>query len=164
MRATVALLPLLLIAACSGGGGSSGASAPSPKVDAKASYLAAAEAVCARGVAAQKKLVSPTSVSAFGTYVQDLVKVAETTTDALAALTPPAADRSALQDKVLGPLKQQLSTAKAFSADVQAATRAGDQAALGRLALSPPTQPKADLAFMRSYGFSSCVDAADTSN
>ena len=160
MRPTAALVPLLLVAACSGGGGSSGAA----KVDTKKAYLAQAEAVCARGVAAQHKLVSPTSVSAFGPYVQNLVKVAGTTTTALAALTPPAADRATLQAKVLGPLQAQLAAALTFSADVQAATRKNDQAALGRLALSAPTQAKADLAFMRSYGFSSCVDAADTSN
>lgn len=155
MRRAALLVPVLLLAACSGGSSSGSAD--------KKAYLAKAEALCAKGVAEQKKLVAPKAVADFGPYVKALVGIASSTTTSLAALTPPKADAAALRSKVLEPLQSQLRTAQTFSDDVQAATKGGDQAALGRLALNAPTKPQADLAYMRSYGFRACVDAADTS-
>ena len=113
-------------------------------------------------MAQQKKLVAPTAIGDFAPYVQQLVQVAATTTRGRTALTPP--DAAQLRAKVLDPLQAQLRLAQTFADEVQAATKDNDQAALGRLALNPPFKAKADLAFMRSYGFSTCVDAADTSN
>jgi len=171
MRPVLLLVPLLLVSACSGGSspegsssqGSSSGSPSSGRPD-KSTYLAQAEELCAQGVAQQKKLVAPTAIGDFAPYVQQLVQVAATTTRGLTALTPPDADAAQLRAKVLDPLQAQLRLAQTFADEVQAATKGNDQAALGRLALNPPTKAKADLAFMRSYGFSTCVDAADTSN
>lgn len=151
MRPVLLLVPVLLLSACSGGSSSGGA-------DRKA-YLAKAEALCAQGVAEQHKLVPPKVIADFAPYVQQLVRVAGATTRGLAALRPPAADAAELRAKVLEPLQAQLRLAQTFSDDVQAATKDKDQAALGRLALNAPPKAQADVAFMRSYGFSTCVDA-----
>jgi hypothetical protein len=45
---------------------------------------------------------------------------------------------------------------------VKEAVAKKDDTALGRLITNPPTGSKADLDWMRSYGFKQCVDAADT--
>lgn len=152
------LIPVLLVAATAcGGGGSSGG--PS-----KAAYVKQAEAICADAVAKQKALAFPTAVDKLAPYVTDLVAVAVKATDRLKALTPPAEDAAALQSHFLGPLEDQAVEAQRYADDVTAASKSNDQAALGRLALSPPTKPKADLAYLKKYGFTACVDAADTSN
>lgn len=152
---------LLLLATLTGCGGSS--TGGSGKVD-KAAYIGKAEVICTAAVAKQKALKAPASVDALAPYVNDVVGVAVQATKDLSALTPPAGDRAALQEKFLGPLEAQARDAERYAADVTAASKQNDQAALGRLALSPPTKPKADLDYLRKYGFTSCVDAADTSN
>lgn len=156
MKRLSVLLPVLLLTACSGGSGSSGVS--------KAAYLKKAEAVCTKAVTQQNALKAPASIPAFAVYVRSLVTIAQKTTESLAGLKPPDADKKALQDKVLTPLQEQLKTAQTFADNLEAATKKNDQAALNRLAANTPTKPKADLEFMRGYGFQSCVDAADTSN
>lgn len=156
MKRLALLLVLMTVGACGGSGSSDKA--------AKTAYLGKAEAICRTAVAKQKALTSPQTPEALATYVNDVVAIAVQATQDLSTLSPPKADRSALQDKFLGPLQAQADDARRYAADITAASRSNDQAALGRLALTPPTKPKADLAYLRSYGFSACVDAADTSN
>lgn len=154
------LVLLLLLATLTGCGGSS--TGRSGNGD-KAAYIAKAEAICSAAVAKQKALKPPGTVDALAPYVSDVVGVAVQATRELSALRPPAADRAALQEKFLSPLQAQADDAQRYASDVTAASKNNDQAALGRLALSPPTKPKADLAYLKKYGFTACVDAADTS-
>ena len=151
------VLLLLTVTACGGGSGAGDKAA-------KAAYVGKAEAICRVAVTRQKALTPPGTVDALAPYVDDTVRIAVTATRDLSALSPPRADKAALQAKFLGPLQAQADDATRYAADVTAASKNNDQAALGRLALSPPTKPRADLAYLKAYGFTACVDAADTSN
>lgn len=155
MRALAALLPIaLLLAGCSGG------------VDPaeRAAYIAKAEAVCTKAVAEQKKLRPPTGAADFAPAVSKAVVIAERVLTDLSALTPPEGDRKDLDAKVFGPLEEQLQVAKKYEADVQRAVRDKQASTLLSLAGNPPTETKADLRFMKRYGFDVCVKAADTSD
>ena len=156
MKSLALIVPLLVLTACSGGGGGGDDAAT------KKAYLVKAEAVCSQANAAQKAVTSPTSAAEFAPYVAKLVAVAQGATNGLVALTAPNKDKAELQSKVLDPLQAQVRDAERFSADLDAATKSNDQAAVIRLASNPPTKTRADLAFMRSYGFTACVAAADT--
>ena len=126
-------------------------------------YLARAEAVCASAnteLAAVKK-TQPSSTDLLPAFVKAIVDVGRTTVDKLAALTPPAADRAQIDAKVIAPLKAQVVLGDAYTAKVAKAVKDKDPALLGLLT-APPKETKADLAFMRSYGFTTCVTAADT--
>jgi hypothetical protein len=152
-----ALAVLVLVSAC---GGSSGGG----MVNAKASYLADAEAICATAntqLAAAKKQ-QPTAVDGVPAYVHKLVDVARTNLTDLSALTPPSADAVAVKGKLLDPLGQQLADGVAFAAQVDAAAAKKDTAKLTQLVFNPPTKTRVDLAWMKSYGFKACVTAADT--
>jgi cytochrome c556 len=152
-----ALVLLLLVAAC--GGSSSGSSSGG-----KAAYLKQAEAICATAnadtAAAKKNL--PTDIAAVPAYVHKLVDVARKDVTDLSALTPPKGDAADISAKVLQPLKAQLADADAFAAKVDAAAAAKNNQKLTDLILHPPTQTKADVAWMKTYGFKACVTAADT--
>jgi hypothetical protein len=150
------VLILLLVTAC--GGGSLGAAA------AKADYIKAAEKICAESNAKQKALTTPTSLPGLAPYVSRVVAIADEATTKLAALTPPAKDKAELQAKVLGPLEGQLKDGHLYADKVAAASQANDTKALGDLLTNAPTATRADLRFMKSYGFTSCIDAADTGN
>ena len=152
------LVAVLLVAAC-GGGGDGDSSA-------KKAYVNKAEAICERAneQLEQAKKNQPTSSAAVSAYVKQLVDIAVSNLDGLAELEPPAEDRADIDAKVLEPLRTQLKAAEAYQAEVDAAVVAKDNAALLRLVQNPPTQTKADLAFMKDYGFDACVTAADTAN
>lgn len=147
---------VLLVTAC-GGGGSGGSSE-------KKAYLDKAEAICERAndQLEEAKKSQPTSSAAVSGYVKKLVDIAGSNLDGLAELQPPADDRSDIDGKVLQPLRTQLEAARAYQGEVDAAVAAKDNATLLRLVQNPPTQTKADLAFMKEYGFDACVTAADT--
>ena len=157
------LVPVLLVAlgltGCSGSGSGGGGSA-------KSAYLAKAEAACTKANAdlAALKKSPPTSVAGVPAYVHRIVDVARGTVSTLTGLIPPAADATALKAKLSDPLAAQLRTADSYAAKVDAAAAAKDQSALLQLVTHPPTRTEVDLAFLRSYGFSSCVRAADTAN
>lgn len=152
-----ALVLLILVAGCGGSSGGSTASA-------KGVYIAKAEAVCAQAnsdlAAAKKK--QPSAVAAVPAYVHTLVEIARTNVTALTKLSAPSQDASQLQAKVIGPLTDQLTEADAYTAKVDAAAAAKDTATLTGLVLNPPTKTRADLAWMKDYGFKACVTAADT--
>jgi hypothetical protein len=131
--------------------------------EAKADYLKQAEAVCATANSEQKALTAPTAVGQLAPYVAEVVAVADRAYTALLALEAPAGDKAELNDKVLKPLQAQVATGHQYAAQVAAAAKKKDQAELLRLLGDPPTDTKADLRWMKSYGFKSCVDAADTS-
>lgn len=156
MKRLALLVPVVLLAGCAGSSPSGGAS--------KADYLKKAEAICAKANADQKALPKPTAVDTLSPYVAKVVAIADEATAALKALTVPAADSKALEDKVFRPLETQLATARDYSTKVTAASAAKDQAALMKLLGDPPTKPLVDLRWMKSYGFKVCVDLADTSN
>lgn len=156
MKRALLVVPLLAGAACSGG---SSATAGASKAD----YLQKAEAICAKANADQKALKTPTAAEQLSPYVDAIVKIADTNTTALAALTPPKRDAAALQSHVLGPLAGQLAKAKTYAAEVRRASDAHDMVALAKLLGDPPNKTVADLDWMRRYGFQQCVDAADTS-
>jgi hypothetical protein len=152
-----ALVLLLLVTAC---GGSSAA----PKADAKASYVAKAEAVCTKANAqlAVAKKAQPTAVAGIPPYVHKLLDIARTTLSDLSSLTPPSQDAVDVKAKLLDPLGQQLADGTSFAAQVDAAAKSGDNAKLTQLVFNPPTKTRVDLAWMRGYGFTTCVTAADT--
>ena len=156
MRAR-AVVCVLLTAACGGGGAHSPSSS---ERQAKAAFLAQAEAVCAQATADLHKLKSPKTNAEIAAYVHAVIAVARTSTDRLSALSLPPADAAALRTHVLEPLQRQGSAGADFDRQVQAV--AADQQKLLALLASAPTKTRADLPFMRSYGFRSCVTAADT--
>lgn len=157
MKRLALLLPIALVASCSGSSSSaSGVSKPD--------YIKQAEVICAKANVDQKALEKPTAFEALGPYVAKVVAIANTATSALAALEAPKADSKELDVKVLQPLKQQLVTAHEYSDKVARATKDNDQIALVKLLSSPPTDTKADLRWMKGYGFKECVEAADTSD
>lgn len=153
MKLTALLLPVLLVAAC--GGGSKPASA------AKKTYIAQAEAICAKANADTKALKNPQAASDLAPYVAKVVVIADTTIKLIDGLTPPSVDQAALKKHVFDPLNEQLVEAHAYAAKVAAADKVHDEAALTNLTLNAPTGSKADLKWMRAYGFSACVDAAN---
>jgi hypothetical protein len=157
VKRVLLVLPLIACAACSGGSSSSSGAS---KVD----YLRKAEAICTKANADQKALKTPTSAAQLSPYVDAVVQIADTSTTALAALTPPKADAAALQSHVLGPLTAQLAKAKTYATEVRKASDAHDQLGLAKLLSDPPNKTAADLDWMRKYGFQQCVDAADTSS
>jgi hypothetical protein len=149
------VLVLLLLTAACGGGGDDGAGE-------KQAYVAKAEAICTTGneqLAALKK-TPPAGVDQVPAYVHKIVEVARTNVTQLTALTPPKDDTLALNDKFLRPLQEQLRDAEAYDKKVAAASGTD----LFALITNPPTQTRVDLAFLRNYGFSQCVTAADTAN
>lgn len=153
------LVPLALLTACSGGGTATASGGVS-----KADYLSRAEAICTRANAEQANLTTPTAVSELAPYVRRVVALADQATRQIADLEAPKADRSAIESKVLRPLAGQLVERHAYADKVSAAAKAGDQTALVTLLGSPPTGSRADLAWMKGYGFVACVKAADTSS
>ena len=152
------LAVLLLLTACS-----SGSTAPPVGGVSKADYVKQAEAVCAVANKDQNALVTPTSVDGLAPYVSRIVAIAEKATTELKAIEAPKADQADLQEKVLGPLSAQLVVGQAYADKVAAAAKTKDNAALVQLLTNAPTQTKADLRWMKGYGFKECVEAADTS-
>jgi hypothetical protein len=160
MKIRVALLPVLvlpLLAGCSGSSKDQVSSGLS-----KAAYISKAEAICSRINTEIGKLAAPTSPKAVEAFVEESLQIAEVGTGEIKALDPPEADRAAITAKVLDPLDGQLTAGRAFLVKVKEAVAKKDDTALGRLITNPPTGSKADLDWMRSYGFKQCVDAADT--
>jgi hypothetical protein len=151
------VLVLLLATACSGGSAAAVAAGPS-----RADYVRAAEKICAEANAKQKALTTPTSLPALAPYVSRVVAIADEATTRLAALSPPVKDRADLQAKVLGPLQSQLADGHVYADKVAAASKANDLKTLGELLTNAPTATRADLRFMKSYGFTECIEAADT--
>lgn len=149
---------LLLVAACGGGSGGAVATGVS-----KADYLKAAEVICTKTNTEQKALKTPTAVEELAPYVARIVAIADEATTSLQALTPPSGDVAALTQKVFTPLREQLVAGHAYADQVAVAAKAKDNKALVTLLSNPPTKTKADLRWMKDYGFKECVDAADTS-
>jgi hypothetical protein len=147
------LVPLLLVAGCGGGS--------TPASPEKKAYIARAEAICAKANADTKALTNPQAASDLAPYVAKVVVIADAALKAIDGLTPPAADKPALDKHVFTPLAAQVIEAHAYAAKVAAADKVHDEAALTHLTLNAPTGSKADLKWMRSYGFSACVDAAN---
>jgi hypothetical protein len=155
MKIALLLVLPLLATGCGGSSGDGGA---------KKAYLAKAEAICAKANAqlAQAKKEQPTAIPAVPPYVHRLVNIARDDVNALSALTPPSKDASALQAKVLQPLREQLKEADDYAKKVDAAAARKDPAALTQLVFNPPTTTRADIAWMKTYGFKACAKAADT--
>ena len=154
----LALAPLVLLSACTSNKDqlSQGLS--------KAEYLTKAEAICTRLNNEVHGLTLPSTVAAVPAFVEKTLQIAEVATGEIEKLTPPAADKAEIKAKVLDPLDGQVSVGKAFLVKVKAAVAKNDTAEVGRLIANPPTGSKADLAWMRSYGFKQCVDAANTAH
>jgi hypothetical protein len=159
MKRLALALPVLLLAAACGGSDQDQVAGGLSKAD----YLTQSEAICRQANTDQKAVTFPTSTAALPAYVKQLLDLAEKTDQDLEALEPPAADKVEIRAKVLTPLKEQLGLAKTYYGEVKAAVQANDQKKLGQLIGNPPTGTKADLDWMRAYGFKECVDAADTS-
>lgn len=154
MKRLALVLPLVLAVTACGGSGSS--------VLSKADYLSKAEALCKKANADIEALPFPTGVAGFSDFAAKIVTIAEDTTTALKALDAPKDDKADLQAKVLTPLDAQVQAGRDYAAKIKKAVDANDQKALGELVADPPTEGKADLAWMRSYGFKECVDTAET--
>jgi hypothetical protein len=152
----LAFLLLLSLTAC--GGGSDDAGGVS-----KADYLTKTEAVCAKANADQTALKTPTSPEGIAPYVVKVVEIADTATTQIAAIEAPKKDKADLDAKVLTPLREQLTAGHEFADKITAAAKAKDDDALLKLLQQAPTQSKADLRWMKDYGFKECVEAADTS-
>lgn len=158
MRRVKHSLLLLLVAVTACSGSSSGGLAK-----ARTDYLVKAEAVCDKANSEKKALKTPSSVKELSPYVDAVVGIADRSTTALLALTPPKQDRADLDKHVFTPLHDQLVLARGYADKVRAAAKKNDAVELSQLLSDPPNKTRADLAWMRSYGFRACVDAADTS-
>jgi hypothetical protein len=90
------------------------------------------------------------------------VTLAEGVRDQLKAIEAPEADRADLKTKVLDPLDKQIPEGRAFQREFADAVAENDQAKIGQLIANPPTHSKADLEWMKSYGFKECVDVLET--
>jgi hypothetical protein len=152
------LAVLVLVTACSSGGTTVQTGGVS-----RADYLTRAEAICTTANTAQSVLKTPTAVDALAPYVTRIVAIADKAATDLSALEPPKADKKALEEKVLTPLREQLVIGHDYAGKVAVAAGKKDNAALVQLLGNPPTKTKADLRWMKDYGFKECVDAADTS-
>ena len=150
------LLVLALLAGCSSGGGGDEVTGGVTRAD----YLKAAETICAAANDEQDALKTPTDVKDLAGYVAKVVDIADRATRQLEALPAPKNDEADLKAKVFDRLDAQLVVAKDYSAQVEAAK--DDNVALAKLFVDPPTETKADLFWMRDYGFDECVEAADT--
>ena len=157
MKRVALAVPVLLLAAACGGGSDKDQTASGSS---KAEFITKAEAICKQVLVDKAKLTFPTTAAAFPTYVQDVLDLAQRTADQVAALTPPDADKAEIESKVITPIRAQIELGKAYLVKVKAAAAANDQKKLGELVTSPPTGQKADLDWMRSYGFHDCVTAA----
>src|SRR5688572_14224381 len=106
-----ALVLLLLVTAC--GGSDDGGSA-------KDDYLAKAEAVCAKANAelTEAEKARPTALTGITEYVDRIVGIARTNVTELAAIEAPEDDRADVEAKVLTPLREQLTIAEDYSANV----------------------------------------------
>ena len=154
MKRLAAVLPLVLIAACGGSDDDQVSSGLS-----KAQYLVKTEAICATLNKDVDALPRPLSGAALAAFVEGTLRIVEEATSEIKALEPPAGDKAELEAKVLDPLDLRLTAGKAYLVEVKAAAAKKDQAALGRLIVNPPAST-ADLTWMRSYGFRTCVEAA----
>ena len=159
MKRLALILPILLLATACGGSGKDKVSSGLSKAD----YLAKAEAICTRLNTEVNKLTFPASVKAVPGFVEETLQIAEVATGEIKALEPPAEDKADIKAKVLDPLDGQVAVGKTFLEQIKAAVAKNDTAAVGRLIANPPTGSKADLDWMRSYGFKQCVEAANTS-
>ena len=155
MKRVAAVLPVLLLAVACGGGGE----------DAKAEYLKAAEAICQDALAQREELAKafPSDPAALPAYVDRAVGTVRDYAQRLDGLAPPEADRPVIEEKVLEPLRQQLTVAEKYAQQIRAAAEAKDDRQLTALLFDPPLETRADIAFMREYGFDACARAADTS-
>jgi hypothetical protein len=158
VRRLALLVPVLLapLAACGGGGGDG----PSLE-DRRAAYLEQTEAICKDVNEELEAKPLPTDVPSVPAYADDVVALLERTVDAVAAVEPPQEDRARLEERVLEPLRSDVPRAEAYAQQLKDAAAANDGATLLRLVQERP-QTSADLAYMRDYGFSQCVAAADT--
>ncbi len=152
MRAPAALLAvLLLLPACSGSD------------EERERYVGQAEAVCARAVQVRQAVPQPTSTAELPATVDRLVAIAEEAVRGLEALEPPSEDADELRERFLLPLSQQVRDGQSYARQVRETAGRGDTTALLRLLAAAPTETRADLEFLREYGFTACVEAADTS-
>jgi hypothetical protein len=155
VKPALAVLPLLAVAACSGG---------SSATAGRASYLEKAEAICTEAIAEQKALKTPATATELSPYVDAIVRLADETTTDLLRVPAPGKDKAALDRHVFTPLHGQLLSLRTYADKVRAAARSKDQIALVKLLSNPPSRTAVDLAWMRAYGFRSCVEAADTTS
>jgi hypothetical protein len=149
--------PLLIALAVACGGSSGGGNA-------KADYVSKAEAICAKAnteIDAAKKN-TPAGTDEVPAYVHKLLDLAKQTLEDLSLLSPPSADASDIKAKLIDPLTQQYADAQTFAGKIDQAAAKNDTATLTQLVFNPPTKTRVDIAWMKSYGFKSCVTAADT--
>jgi hypothetical protein len=153
MRGVALLVPVLLgplvLVACGGGSSLS-----------KSDYVSKAEAICKDANDKFKALARPSDPKSFESFVDGTIQIADDATKELKGLDPPSADKKELEAKVIEPLESQITEGRKFLDKVKKAVAANDQTALGKLLSNPPEGKKADLDWMRSYGFKDCVDAA----
>ncbi|MGB8652478.1 MAG: hypothetical protein WCD35_17660 [Mycobacteriales bacterium] len=142
---------LVLLAACGGGGGAK-----------KADYLKKAEAICSKANTDQDALTSPTAVADIPPYIDKVLALADQATSDLKALEVPKGDKAELDKRFLVPLSKQVEEGRTFGEKVTAAAKTKDNATLTKLISHPPLATKADLTWMKRYGFKECVKAADT--
>ncbi|MDP9182717.1 MAG: hypothetical protein M3P04_08090 [Actinomycetota bacterium] len=158
MKRLLVILPLVLLApACSGSDKDRVSSGLS-----KADYLTKAEAICTRINTDLHALTFPSTPEAVKAFALDTLHIAEVGTKDIKQLEPPAADQAEIKVKLLDPLDGKIAEGKVYVDKIKAAVDSNDQQTLGALIANPPTGSKADLAWMRSYGFKACVKAADT--
>ncbi|MDP9101283.1 MAG: hypothetical protein M3N21_03945 [Actinomycetota bacterium] len=150
---SISLAGVLMMAACSSGGTSADDAA-------RASFVVRAEALCTKANIDLKALHAPQAAAEIPSYVHAVATLGAGTARALAGLTLPPKDATALHAKFLDPLLRQSDDGIRFDLQIQKAGT--DQAKVTSLLAQAPTATRADLAFLRSYGFHACVAAANT--
>ncbi len=162
--AALFLLPALLLAACGGGSDSGDAASPTASATsaglAKAEYLTKSEAVCTKANTVVDAQTEPTSGEEAVAQYDASLTLADTTTTELEELAADQPDAAQLQTIFLTPVRGQVAALTAYKPTVEKAAAEGPEAFD---ALAGPDLPEADLAAMKTYGFSACVTLAETS-
>jgi len=156
-RAVLPLLTALVLGGCTGGASPAGGG-PDPKP----AYVARVSALCDKVKADADALPRPATAEAVAPFADALVAIAGRTSDALATIEPPPADRDELRAKVIDPFAALVADGRAYAAKVRAA--GSDSTRLLQLLGERPGTGALDVAFLRSYGLSSCANALNLSS
>lgn len=162
IRLAVTAVLCAVLAACTGGSrGGRASGSPSPTGMSHADYVSAANAVCKDVGDKAEALREPTTAVGYAETLAELLAILEDGQRRLEALTPPAADRAAVEDNFIEVGEDQVTVLREALPKVRAAADAGDQRKAQEefvLAFQTISQMEArDESWTTSYGLTECA-------